>query len=366
MAYFPLNRLEISAEQLRANYGYLKEIMPVAPVLKSNAYGHGLALVAKTLDPLKSPFFCVDSLFEAYELKKASISTPILIMGFVHPESLAVRKLPFAFAVWSDEQVAALVRYQPKASLHIFVDTGMHREGMRLAELPSLLEKISKTTLRVEGLMTHFGKAEAPEEARTGEQVRAFGQAQKLLQERGISPRWIHASASAALLRTEQFGVIGNVARAGIALYGYNRVGHTALRPALSFKTRVAQVKKLQKGEALGYDFTFTASQDMRVAVLPIGYHDGLDRRLSHCGSVSIERQECPILGRVSMNITMIDVTALPEVKVGQEAVVFSADPAAANSIEKAAEQCQTISYDLLVGLHASTKRSLTHDHNLF
>jgi len=164
--YEHLNIIEISASRLNHNYNYLsslKKNIKIAPVLKSNAYGHGLLQIAKIVDRLNPPFICVDSLFEAYELLKANIKTQILIMGFISPKSLKTKKLPFSFVVFNKELVDAISKYQPHAKIHIFVDTGMHREGVNLDELPSFIKYIkTKTNLEIEGLMSHFAKSDDP------------------------------------------------------------------------------------------------------------------------------------------------------------------------------------------------------------
>ncbi len=162
--YKALNTIEISFSFLKYNFKYLSSLnknIKVAPVLKSNAYGHGINELSKKIDVLNAPFLCVDSLFEAYELLKRNVKTKILIMGYIDPLSLNTKTLPFSFVVYDKERIDALNKYQPYARIHIFVDTGMHREGVRLEGLPKLLEYIkSKTNLEIEGLMSHMAKSE--------------------------------------------------------------------------------------------------------------------------------------------------------------------------------------------------------------
>ncbi|MCJ7826388.1 alanine racemase [Patescibacteria group bacterium] len=361
--YEPLNRIEISSSRLCHNYEYLSKLtttIQIAPVVKSNAYGHGAKHIVQCLDCLQPPFFCVDSLYEAYELLKFRVKTPILIMGMIHPKSLDTKRLPFSFAVSTLEVVDALKIYQPSAHIHIFVDTGMHREGVPMDELPQFLEYIkTKTPLTIDGLMSHFGKSDDPNDPFTKMQVTCFLEAQEIMKNCRCHPRWIHIANSGALLNHAQFnGRLGNMARTGIALYGIDPEGkNTNLQPVLEFKTHIRQIKKLKKGESLGYDFTFRAKNDMTIAILPLGYYDGIDRRLSNEGYVTIKGKESRIIGRVSMNITTVDVTSVPNVQVGQEVIVYSNQPGKKNSIQNAAAICKTIPYDLLVHLTPTTKR---------
>jgi len=363
--YSPLNRIEISAKHIRHNYAYLSSLNPniqVSPVIKSNAYGHGLVLVAKELEKLKAPFLCVDSLFEAYELLKAGIKTPILIMGYIHPESLRTKKLPFSFAVYDYELLVALDRFQPRAKVHLFIDTGMHREGIQIKDLDTFLQKIQSSNIELEGVMSHLGMSEKPDDSLTKKQVDMFQAAVQTIHSKGLQPKWTHIANSSGLLNQKLFkGKLGTVARTGIAFYGYDPDGNKNLKPLLLLKTQIVQIKSLNKGEKVGYDFTFTAPKNMKIAVLPIGYYDGVDRRLSNKGYVSIKGKFCKMLGRVSMNLTTVDVTDVPDAKVGTEVTVYSSNPKDLNSIQRAADLCGTIPHDILVHLASSTKRMLVN-----
>ncbi len=359
--YYPLNTIQISAKALRDNYFYLSKLalgVTVAPVLKSNGYGHGIQLVAKTLDDVGAPFFCVDSLYEAYELQKAKIKTPILIMGYVDPRNLQNRNLPFSFAVYDKEQLKALNMYQQDAKIHIFVDTGMHREGISPSDLPSFLNLIkSFKNIKVEGLMSHLGAGDNI--FATQKQIETFNDAKKNILDSGFRPVWYHIAASSGLLHNADYKKsIGNLARCGIALYGIEpeRINKN-LKPVLTFKTTLSQIKKLKKGEKVGYDFTYTAKKDMTIGVLPAGYFDGIDRRFSNIGYVSIGKTPCPILGRVSMNVTTIDISDVQNPQVGDEVIIFSDKIFDKNSIVNGAILAETIPYDLVVHLASTTRR---------
>lgn len=357
--YKPLNTIEISQSAFTHNYQYLSKSsgLAIAPALKSNAYGHGLVLTAKQLDPLGAPFFCVDSIFEAYELLKNNIKTPVLIMGYINPDNLKVKKLPFSFAVSTVEMLETVYKYQPHAGIHVFVDTGIRREGVPMQDLPEFIKFIqSKKGIRIEGLMAHFAASDRFD-AQTKSQVKNFQSAQKMFENAGIHPKWIHHANSSAVLNYKNYeGKIGNMARVGIALYGIDPENKN-LKPAMQFSSTISQIKELAKGEASGYDFTFAAKKDMKIGVVSAGYNDGVDRRLSNIGFVKVGKTFCGVVGRVSMNLTVIDLTEVPNPTVGDKVIIYSNNPKDKNVISESAIVSKTIAYDLLVKLSPSTKR---------
>lgn len=359
--YQTLNRIEILKNNLLQNYKFLSSLnkgVKVATVLKSNGYGHGIGNIAGILDPLHPPFFCVDSLHEAYELLGLGIKTPVLIMGYVMGENLSVKKLPFIFTVYDLRMAESISRYQPKAEVHIFVDTGMNREGVKLMDLPQFLQDCSKFNLNITGLMSHLAIGGQPKHPLTRKQLREFNKAIMICQKAGLALRWIHLGGSNAILHTRPRGI--NLVRVGLALYGIDPMGQNDnLQPVLSLKTKIALIKKIQKGDSVGYNAKFVAKKDMTIGTLPIGYNDGVDRRLSAKGFVTVAGRSCPILGFASMNMTTIDLSKVENPSVGQEVVVFSESPGDPNSIENAAQIARTTPYDLLVHLVSSTRREI-------
>lgn len=363
--YVPLNKIEISQKKLLDNYSYLSSLnknLKVAPVLKSNAYGHGTSLVAQILDKVNSPFLCVDSIYEAYELLRSKIKTKILVMGCIESSNLSIKTLPFSYAVYNLEAIRGIAQFQPQAGIHIFIDTGMHREGVPIDELPEFLNEVKRMNLNVEGIMSHFAQAEKPDNPLTISQLKSFEKAQEIVKQYGFNPQWIHACASTGLLNNEHFSSfkIGNMARSGRALYGISPTGDKGkLKPVLRFTTKIVQIKKMKKGAKIGYDFTYTANKNMIIAILPIGYNDGVDRRLSNKGFVTVDNIPCPIIGRVSMNITIIDISSVKDVKIGNEVVIYSNNPNDLNSIENAAKICGTIPYEIAVHFTGTTQRKI-------
>ncbi len=358
--YHPLNRITLSKQNFINNYQYLRGLhsnIQIAPVLKSNAYGHGLNLIGEVIDQLNAPFVCVDSLYEAFELKKIRIKTPILIMGYLDPRNLSLNRLPFKYALYELSLAHALNKYQPGSAVHIFVDTGMSREGISIADLPEFIDQLLELkNIKIEGIMSHFASADESENPQTDKQIANFKLAQKICEQKGIKLKWTHLSASAGLLTHRETGC--NVARVGKAVYGIDPIGtHPELKPVLSLQTKIVQVKQLEKGALVGYNGTFQAKKTLNIGVLPIGYADGVDRRLSNQGLVTVGNKLVPIIGRVSMNITTIDLTGIDDYFVGQEVTIYSSKPEAANSIKNSADLCQTIAYDLLVHLDPSIRR---------
>lgn len=350
--YFPLNTIEISRKRLISNYKNLtsiKRLIKVAPVLKSNAYGHGIIEVATILDSLDPPFFCVDSLYEAYQLLNSKIRTPILIMGYVSPENLSIKKLPFSYSVFDLIQFRKILKYQPQAKAHLFIDTGMNREGIRIDELEIFLKKLSeKEKNNIEGIMSHLGQADNISNPETKKQINSFKIGINLLKKYSINPKYVHLGNSEALLNKKlELSSFSNVVRVGLALYD----------SSLRLKTHIIQIKKIKKNEKVGYDFTYQAKVDGIIAVLPIGYNDGIDRRLSNIGVVKIKDSYCPIIGRVSMNLMVVDVSLIKNVRVGDEVIIYSND--GKNSIINSAKKIEAIPYELLVHLDRSIKRKV-------
>lgn len=366
-AYFPLNIVELDKKRLIQNYHLLSNLhqnLKIAPVLKSNAYGHGLKEIGKIVDSLNPPFICVDSLYEAYILEKEKIKSGILIMGYIDPKSLERKKLPFSYAVFDINQIAAINKFQKGAKIHLFIDTGMHREGIPLKELDSFLKEISiYKNIEIEGVMSHFAATSYPLQDLWEAQIKNFKKGLDIIQKNGIYPKWVHLGSSGAAMNQKlrnKIAECSNVIRTGRALYGI-RVGDksTQVLPILSLKSKIYQIKTLQKGDRVGYEGTFTAKKMMTIATLPLGYFDGVDRRLSNQGIVLIDGMECPIIGRISMNITTIDISQVKNPKVGMEVLVISPNPENPNSIENFATIAQTIPHDLLVHLAGSTRREI-------
>lgn len=364
--YHNLNLIEVSEAALRQNHQALKKLHPeaeIAPVLKSNAYGHGLTNVAPIFDTLTAPFLVVDSLYEAYELYKLKVKTPILILGYTHPDNYKIKKLPFDIVVFDEETLKTLNSYQPGCNIHLFVDTGMNREGILLKNLDTFVKKAQHTSLNIVGLCSHLADADNPQDQSfTQFQIENFKQALNILEKNNVHPRYKHIAASGGAFKIKEAPF--NLIRAGIASYGLNPLEENdsqyrllKLKPALTFSSTLVQIKTIHNGDKLGYNCTYTADKTLRVGLLPLGYYEGVARRLSNKGVVTIDGKECPILGRVSMNITLINLTNVPEAKIKDKVIIYSAQSEATNSLKNAAKIAKTIPYELLVHLAESVKR---------
>jgi alanine racemase len=355
--YKTLNTVSISEAALRNNLQLYRNLIPdqaICPVLKSNAYGHGLTPVAKIFDAEKPEFLIVDSLFEAYQLKKARIKTPILILGYTLPENLRAKRFPFHFAVPDLESAEILSR--KKTPLHLEIDTGMSRTGFRLEELPQALEALRAMKANVEGVFTHFADADNPENnKKTDQQCELFLKALMLTKEAGFQPKWIHASNSAGAVKTKIPQL--NMSRVGISLYGLSPLSSNdpkaeflkSLQPVMEVSSTIIAKRKLHAGDCVSYNCTFTAEKDMTIGILPFGYYEGIPRSLSNTP---------PFIGRICMNHAMIDLTD-SNLKVGDKFVIYSRDKNAVNSFHNMAKKAGTISYELTTKIAESIRREV-------
>lgn len=367
--YRHLNQVLVSGAALAHNHRVLQAAHPEAkiiPVLKSNAYGHGLATVAPVFDRLNAPFLAVDSLYEAYVLAKLHLRTPILILGYTHPANFSVKRLPFHIAVFDLKVAKILNQHQRNCQVHIFVDTGMSREGVSLNDLPSFINSIKQLkNLKVVGLASHLADADNPsDQTCTQQQIENYAQALQMLRDAGIDPQYRHISASAGAFKIKD--QLFTCIRAGLASYGLDPLDQTDsayhqldLQPALSLVSTLAQIKVIPEGTQIGYNCTFTAEKPMTIGLLPLGYYDGVDRRLSNKGVVLVRNVPCRILGRVSMNMTTIDLTEVKGARLGDQVIVYSSNNNNPNSLIKAAQTASTIPYELLVHLAESIKRTI-------
>lgn len=358
--YQPLIEITVNQKKLLANYHFFKTkhtTCQIAPVLKSNAYGHGLVGVAKILEKEYSPFFCVDSYFEALTLRNEGIKTPLLILGFTPFANIQASKLKnVAFSILSIGELEALSKnLRRPQTFHLEVNTGMNRHGINLDEISSASILIrGNKKIRVAGVYSHLADAEKPQATQTNEQIERWNNVTNMIRTEIPSIRFLHLAATAGSAFCER--ISANVIRVGLGLYGF---GFPALQPVLEMKTSVSSLHTIYPGQKIGYHGTFCAEKKMKIASIPAGYAEGIDLRLSNKGYVLIQNTPCPILGRVSMNITTVDVSALKTVTLGEPVLIFSAENEAKNSIQKTAEICETIPYEILVHIPVGLRRTI-------
>ncbi len=364
--YETLNRVEIKADSIIANYNYLKSLQPEAeifPVLKSNAYGHGLKEMCRILDKAGARFVAVDSFPEA-QIAYRHFRGKVLILGEMPLRAYSYCKLRRTeFVVYNDTTLKYLSRFGRRAKIHLFVNSGMNREGIK--DLDSFLERNRHFLEKIEvsGLCSHLAAAEE-ESVLNDSQLESFSLSLDKLRSAGFFPRWVHLGNSAAAFRLKSR--LFTAYRPGLALYGYDPIQREArpqpLQPALEVFSRVVSVQDLVAGEAVSYNGTYRAERATRLAVIPFGYFEGLNRHLSNRASFRIlsgNRQVwAKVAGRVCMNLTCLDVGQHP-VFPGDQVQVISSEPGAPNSIEELAALSGTISYEFLVKLQPGIRRDI-------
>lgn len=330
----------------------------VMAVVKADAYGHGAVPVASTALSAGAAWLGVAIPEEAIPLRVAGLTSRILVLGPIAPEQAdLVAAYDLDQCVCDLAQAEALDRtaraHRRTLSLHLKVDTGMGRVGLRPREVRGVAEKIAGLpSVRLVGLMTHFAEAEADPPDFAREQLARFAEVVRGLSavpQGGVLLR--HAANSAGLLCLPEARL--DLVRPGIMLYGYHPRGRgglpeSRLRPALRLRTAISQVQTVARGDSISYGRTFVAPRDLRVTTLPLGYADGLGRLLSNRGQVLIGGRRVPIVGRVCMDMTMVDATDLPDVRVGDEAVLIGRQGEEEISADEVAELQGTISYEIL------------------
>lgn len=362
------NRIEVSGDALRHNLGLFQRLThkQVIPVLKGNAYGHGVVQVAQALKHSSVPYLAVDGYFEALRVREVS-SQPVLVMGAILPENFARMKYDgFAFVVQDEMAIRGLAATGKDVNIHLEYNTGMNRYGADLTELENLLRLIGyHKNLRLEGFMSHLADSDADSPDNVHAAVARFDEGVELVHGAGFRPRYIHVAQSAGSLRAES--AYANAIRLGIGLYGLNPFDRQHplsrsledLRPSLRFVSTITKVIPLAKGDHVGYGYTFTAPKAMRIGVIPAGYYEGVNRALSNAGVVQVAGQFAPIVGRVCMNHTMISLENVPAAKVGDEVLVYSDQPQDQNAFDMIAAKHHLFNYNLLTALSPDVRRQL-------
>src|SRR6266480_2377553 len=336
--------------------------------LKADAYGHGALKVARTVLHNGASMLGVATLSEAIPLREAGINAPILVFGYVpHWQMREAVRLRLTLTLYSIESAQALSRAAQALNLtvkvHVKVDTGMGRLGIRaerIAEIVELLHEIAELPrLELEGIFTHFAMADTQDQTHARMQLARFQYVLRCIDEEHLRPSLVHAANSAAILSLPEAHF--DMVRPGIALYGLDPSSEGRLpaefRPALSFKTQVAQVKDIPEGESISYGCTYTTDRPIRVAILPVGYADGFRRAPTDWGSVLVHEQEAPLLGRVCMDQCIIDITHIPHVRVGDEVVLIGRQGTASLTAEQVAQRLGTINYEVVSEILARVPR---------
>lgn len=359
---------EIDTAALAANVRCFRDLVGagtlLAPTVKSNGYGHGLLLAARAFLAGGADWLCVDALEEARALREAGIDAPLYVFGYVPLESLAeVAALDCRMVVYNRETVARLAALDVPLRLHLKIETGNHRQGISADEAVALAADVTRAPrLTLEGVSSHFANIEDTTDhtyART--QLARFEEAVGRLRAAGHEVPIRHLSNTAATLLwpDQRFEMV----RVGIGAYGLwpskeTRVAallagrrELPLRPALTWKTRIAQLKWVPEGAYVGYGCTYMCTHATRLAILPVGYADGYDRGLSNLAHVLVRGRRAPVRGRVCMNITMVDVTDIPDAALEDEVVLLGRDGDQVVSADQVADWAGTISYEVVARL---------------
>lgn len=373
--------ISINEENLLNNMEKLQRLSgagcALMPAVKANAYGHGDVLVSRILQDAGIRNYCVASVDEGIRLRQAGISGQILILGYTHPDGFAeLMHYSLTQTAVDLDYAGRLSAYAGKVSrgstagncdtivVHVGVDTGMHRLGIPYDRL-ELIEKVWKLqNLRVTGMFSHLCVSDGltdTEDKYTREQIHRFDQVTDYLHKKGIQGFKCHIQGSYGLLNYPEYSY--DFSRPGIALYGClssadDRV-RTAnrLKPVLSLKARVASVKELPAGESAGYGLTYTADNTRRLAIVSAGYADGIPRSLSNCGETLVKGRKVPIIGRICMDQLTLDVTDVPEILPGDEAVFIGRSGKYRFTAEDMAEKAGTITNEILSRLGSRLHR---------
>ncbi|MFZ2125141.1 MAG: alanine racemase [Candidatus Saccharimonadales bacterium] len=363
------NNIYISKSAILDNFDLLHKLMPagfVIPVLKSNAYGHGLEQVSTILKERNFPYTAVDGYYEGLRIHLVS-KQPVIVMGSISHDNYAkINPKGFAFVVHDIPTVKAIGKSGKKFVVHIELETGMGRHGVRINELDEFLATIGQyKNIHVEGVMTHLADSDNPE---TDEfvklQTSRFDNSIETIKKAGFKPKYFHIAQSAGSVKT--VSKYANTLRVGIALYGITSLENTDkyasklsdLRPALALTSTITKVLKIDKGESVSYSRTFIAKRDSDIGVLPLGYYEGIPRALSNAGQVKLGDKYFTIAGRVCMNHTMIDVTKSP-VKVGDKVTIISGRPNDKLSVNQICNKHNLFNYSFLVGLNENIRRTI-------
>jgi alanine racemase len=392
--------IEIDTKALKRNILTFRKLIgpkvKLMAVVKSNAYGHGLldfvrACVKCQMSDAKCSidWYGVDSIVEAIALRKAGLKKPILVLGYTLPDRFSEAvKYKLSLTISTFENIRALKRLKRQPNIHIKIDTGMHRQGFLPNQISAVIRELKKAKLfkEVEGVYTHFAAAkDRTYPFYTNEQIKKFERAYLQFEANGFLPFLRHAAATGGTLLHPEAHY--DMVRIGIGLYGLwpsreaqiqftlpeiknktspkqnkfatgrAKIKNIELRPILTWKTIVSEIKKIPAGSYVGYDLTERVVRPTRIAILPVGYWHGVDRGLSSIGNVIVKGKRAKILGRVSMDMITVDVTNIPDLKVGDVATLIGRDGDEEITAYEWAEKLSTTHYEIITRLNPLIKR---------
>jgi alanine racemase len=369
---------EVSLTTLRQNFRTVQKHVgadvTVCAVVKADAYGHGAVECSRALETEGAKWLGVTSLDEAIPLREAGIVSNILLMtGFWRGEESEIIRLRLTPTVWEPWHIEALESAATalgfaRHPVHLKVDTGMGRLGVGVAQLPGVLNALKAARhLVVEGLSTHLASSEIMDAPSVAEQEHNFDVARRMVREAGMEPKYVHMANTAAVISRRE--TWNSMVRPGVALYGYylpfQRAGREVsggtlrlpVKPVLTWKTRILSLRDFGANQPLGYGATYVTKAPAHVAVLPVGYADGYNRQLSNRGRVIVRGHYAPIVGRISMDLTLVDVTGIPGIAVADEVILLgSGDGLTVDSLEHA-ELANSTPYEILCNISKRVPR---------
>jgi alanine racemase len=373
-----LNWVEIDAGALRNNIAEFKRRLTpgtrLGAVVKSNAYGHGMIDVARAAAAASADWLCVNNVHEGVALREAGLTQPVLVMGYVALDALEeVARRSLQPVVYNPETLDRLDAIASglgvKVGVHVKVETGTHRQGVLERDIPAFVSRLrEKRALTLAGITTHFANIEDTTNHDFAEsQLTTFSRISDAVTAIEPSPFLRHAACSAAVLLFNRTHL--DLARVGIALYGLWPSKETyvsclergkpslELKPVLSWKTRIAQVKQVPEGGYVGYGCSWRATRPTDIAVLPVGYYEGYDRELSGLAHVLVRGKRAPVRGRICMNMCMVDVTDIPGARLEDEVVLLGRQGDERITAEQLAAWANTISYEIVSRIHPTLPR---------
>ncbi len=369
---------EVSLPTLRQNFRTVQKhvgaSVTLCAVVKADAYGHGAVECSRALEAEGARWLGVTSLDEAIPLREAGIRSNILLMtGFWRGEEAEIIRLHLTPTVWEPWHIdsleaAAAALGVARHPVHLKVDTGMGRLGVAVDQLPAVLGALQAAKhLMLEGLSTHLASSEIMDAPSVAEQERSFDAARRMVREAGMEPTFVHvANTGAVISRRETWNTM---VRPGVALYGYylpfQRAGREVsggtlrlpVKPVLTWKTRILSLRDFGANQPLGYGGTYVTKAPAHVAVLPVGYADGYNRQLSNRGRVIVREHYAPIVGRISMDLTLVDVTGIPGIAVGDEVILLGAGEGLSVDALEHAELANSTPYEILCNISKRVPR---------
>jgi alanine racemase len=359
--------IELDRKALAGNLRLFRGVLPrgcgIMAVCKSNAYGHGLYNLAPLLEELGVDWFGVDSIVEAVTLREKGIRRPLLVLGYTLPSRFAdAVRHGVSLTMSSLANLRALARPggRRRIGIHLKLDTGMHRQGLMRPEWPAALGLLKRQAARVEleGLYTHFAESKDPARREsTRKQIREFDTAAAFFRAGGLAPL-LHAGATAGAVNYPEARY--DLVRIGIGLMGLWPSDETRLawekglplRPVLSWRSLISETKRLRKGDAVGYDYTERLGRASTVGICPVGYWHGFPRSLSRIGEVLVRGRRAKVLGAVSMDMIVADLTGIPGARPGDVVTLIGRDGAGEVSAYEVAQKAGISHYELLTRLN--------------